>query len=92
MASRARDNDTLTCLFLVHGMRHAHEEPRVLDGRKVWVTREQVDALAKLKQGDELALAHERGTESTRSRSWSSVRRYLSGGFQTCSSMTCNRS
>jgi hypothetical protein len=56
------DNDTLTCLFLVHGMRHAHEAPRVLAGRKVWVTREQVEgALARLKPGDELVLAQEPG-------------------------------
>jgi hypothetical protein len=56
------ENDTLTCLFLVHGMRHAHEQPRVLAGREVWVTREQVEgALASLKPGDELILAPEPG-------------------------------
>lgn len=56
------DNDTLTCLFLVHGMRHAHEEPRVLAGREIWVTREQVEgALARLKPGDQLMLAQEPG-------------------------------
>jgi hypothetical protein len=56
------DDDVLTCLFLVNGIRHAHQEPRILDGRQVRITREQVEAtLARLKPGDELALAKETG-------------------------------
>lgn len=56
-----RDN-TLTCLFLVHGMRHAHEETRILDGQTISVTRDQVDTvLARLRPGDELLLAREPG-------------------------------
>jgi hypothetical protein len=56
------DNDVLTCLFLVNGMRHAHEKPRVLEGREISVTRKQVDAiLARSQPGDELTLAREPG-------------------------------
>jgi hypothetical protein len=52
--------DDITCLFLVHGIRHAHEEPRILDGQEISVTRAQVDAaLAQLRPGDELALVRE---------------------------------
>lgn len=52
----------LTCLFLVHGIRHAHEEPRILDGHEIRVTREQVErALGRLRPGDELRLAREPG-------------------------------
>lgn len=54
--------DTLTCRFLVNGMRHAHEKPRVLDGREISVTREQIEAaLARLTPGDVLTLAREPG-------------------------------
>jgi hypothetical protein len=54
--------DDLTCLFLVHGIRHAHEEPRILDGKEISVTRKQVErALAQLREGDELELAREPG-------------------------------
>src|SRR6266566_7693110 len=52
----------LTCLFLVHGIRHAHEGPRSLDGHEIRVTREQVEtALAQLRPADELRLAREPG-------------------------------
>lgn len=55
-------DNTLSGLFLVHGMRYAHAEPRVLDGQRVNVTRGQVEAvLAELKPGDDLSLAHESG-------------------------------
>jgi hypothetical protein len=54
------DGDALACVFLVHGIRHAHEEPRVLDGQVVDVTRDQVNAvLEQLKRGDDLALVCE---------------------------------
>jgi hypothetical protein len=54
--------NTLSGLFLVHGMRHTHEQPRMLDGQLISVTREQVNAaLEKLRAGDELTLAHDRG-------------------------------
>ena len=54
------NGDELTCLFLVHGVRHAHEEPRVLDGHEVRVTRQQVEgALEQLVPGDRLTLALE---------------------------------
>lgn len=54
--------DDLTCLFLVHGVRHAHEEPRTLNGQEISVTRRQVEAaLARLEPGDQLALAPEPG-------------------------------
>lgn len=56
------NGDELTCLFLVHGVRHAHEEPRILDGQEIRVTRQQVDAaLEQLAPGDNLALAAEPG-------------------------------
>lgn len=52
--------DALTCSFLVHGIRHAHEELRVLDGHAISVTRDQVNAaLEELKPGDQLGLARE---------------------------------
>jgi hypothetical protein len=52
--------DELTGLFLVHGIRYAHEGPKTLGGKRVEVTREQVeDALARLVRGDELLLAAE---------------------------------
>lgn len=52
----------LTFSFLVHGIRHAHDGPKILAGRHVQVTRAQVEhALAHLKPGDELLLAAEPG-------------------------------
>jgi hypothetical protein len=53
-------DDTLGCSFLVNGMRHVPEEPRILDGEEVHATYEQIDAaLASLQPGDDLALARE---------------------------------
>lgn len=55
-------DNALTGLFLVHGMRYTHLEPRILDGREIVVTRDQVEAaLAELKPGDALQLAREAG-------------------------------
>jgi hypothetical protein len=52
--------DELTCRFLVHGIRHAHDGPKILGGRRVQVTREQVEnALTQLTRGDQLVLAAE---------------------------------
>lgn len=54
--------NALTGLFLVHGMRYAHLEPRLLDGHPVSVTRDQVGSvLAELKPGDRLRLARDSG-------------------------------
>lgn len=54
--------DELSCRFLVHGIRHVHEEPRVLAGQEIHVTREEVEAaLARLAPGEKLALADEPG-------------------------------
>lgn len=54
------DGEDLTCLFLVHGVRHAHKVPRILNGHEIHVTREQVEtALAQLRPGDALGLASE---------------------------------
>jgi hypothetical protein len=54
--------EALISSFLVNGMRHAHERPRILDGQERSVTREQVEAaLARLKPGDRLTLAREPG-------------------------------
>jgi hypothetical protein len=54
------DGETLTCLFLVNGVRHIPEMPLVLGGRQIEVTREQVEAaLARLRPGDALQLARE---------------------------------
>jgi hypothetical protein len=56
------DGDELTCLFLVHGIRHAHEAPRILDGREFQVTRQQVEtALDQLVPGAQLTLGSEPG-------------------------------
>jgi hypothetical protein len=53
-------NDELTCLFLVHGIRHVHEEPKVLNGRPVNVTNSQVEAaLRSIQRGDPLELVQE---------------------------------
>jgi hypothetical protein len=55
-------DNALTGLFLVHGMRYAHREPRILNGWKISVTRDQVEAvLADLRSGDALELAREPG-------------------------------
>ena len=54
------DGETLTCLFLVNGVRHIPDEPLVLDGRPIEVTREQVEAaLSRLRPGDALQLVRE---------------------------------
>ena len=54
------DGETLTCLFLVNGVRHVPDEPLVLDGRPIEVTREQVEAaLSRLRPGDALQLVRE---------------------------------
>jgi len=54
------DGETLTCLFLVNGVRHVPDEPLVLDGRPIEVTREQVEAaLSSLHPGDALQLVRE---------------------------------
>lgn len=54
------DGETLTCLFLVNGVRHVPDEPLVLDGRPIEVTREQVEtALSRLHPGDALQLVRE---------------------------------
>ena len=54
------DGETLTCLFLVNGVRHIPDEPLVLDGRPIEVTREQVEAaLSRLHPGDALQLVRE---------------------------------
>lgn len=56
------NGEELTFLFLVHGIRYAHEEPRILDGRKLQVTRQQVEAaLEQLAPGAQLAFAAEPG-------------------------------
>jgi hypothetical protein len=52
--------DELSFRFLVHGIRHVHEGPRMLAGQEIHVTREEVEAaLARLTPGDKLALADE---------------------------------
>ena len=52
--------DELTCLFLVHGIRHVHEEPKVLNGKTIEVTNAQIEqALARLRRGDLLAFVPE---------------------------------
>jgi hypothetical protein len=54
--------DELTFLFLVHGIRHVHEEPIRFDGRTIEVTREQVEsALDELRPGDLLDIVPEPG-------------------------------
>jgi hypothetical protein len=54
------DGETLTCLFLVNGVRHVPDEPLVLDGHPIEVTREQVEtALSRLHPGDALQLVRE---------------------------------
>jgi hypothetical protein len=54
------DGDEARCLFLVHGIRHAHKGRKILNGMPVNVTREQVDAaLSNLRSGDELGILPE---------------------------------
>ena len=54
------DSDGVRCLFLVHGIRHAHKGTKILNGIRVEVTREQVEgALAKLHRGDKLGIIPE---------------------------------
>jgi hypothetical protein len=56
------DGDELTCLFLIHGIRHAHEVPRNLNGRQFEFTRRQVEtALDQLVPGAQLTLGAEPG-------------------------------
>jgi len=58
------DGETLTCLFLVNGVRHVPGVPRVLDGRPIEVTGEQVEAaLDRMRPGDALELAREPDNE-----------------------------
>jgi hypothetical protein len=50
----------LTCLFLVHGIRHVHEGPKILGGKTIEVTNAQVEqALKGLHRGDPLELVSE---------------------------------
>jgi len=52
--------DELTCLFLVHGIRHMHKEPRILNDKTIEVTNAQVEqALAGLRRGDPLGIVPE---------------------------------
>lgn len=54
------DGNEVQCLFLVHGVRHAHKGAKILNGIRVEVTREQVaEALDGLHRGDELAIVPE---------------------------------
>jgi hypothetical protein len=58
------DGAALTCLFLVHGVRHVPGASRVLDGQPIEVTSEQVEAaLTALRPGDPLKIAHEPGNK-----------------------------
>jgi hypothetical protein len=53
-------DDELTCLFLVHGIRHMYEQPRTLNGNTIEVTNDQVQqALAGLQRGDPLRIVPE---------------------------------
>lgn len=55
-------DDTVSCFFLVNGMRHVPGESRVLDGRELTVSRDQIeDVLARLRPRDPLTLAREPG-------------------------------
>src|SRR5712691_471982 len=57
-------DDELTCLFLVHGIRHAHKEPKIINGERVMVTSAQVEeALAGLRKGDLLGICPEPSNE-----------------------------
>ena len=54
------DNGEVRCLFLVHGIRHAHKGTKILNGIEVEVTREQVEsALDHLRRGDKLEIIPE---------------------------------
>lgn len=58
------DGETLTCLFLVNGVRHVPGISRVLHGRPIEVTGKQVEAaLTRLRPGDALELAREPDNE-----------------------------
>ena len=54
------DGQALTCLFLVNGVRHVPDVPRILDGQQIEVTKEQVEAaLDRLHPNEALRLARE---------------------------------
>lgn len=58
------DGHALTCLFLVNGVRHVPDVPRILDGQQIEVTKEQVEAaLERLHPGEALRLAREPGNK-----------------------------
>jgi hypothetical protein len=58
------EDGEIRCLFLVHGIRHAHKGTKILNGTSVEVTREQVEAaLNELHRGDELGIIPEPGNE-----------------------------
>jgi hypothetical protein len=60
----ANHEGTITGHFLVHGIRHVAGETRILDGRPVMVSGQQVeDALAALRPGDVLTVAGEPGNK-----------------------------
>ena len=52
--------DKVTCLFLVNGMRHVPENTMTLNGHRLRVSSEELEAtLAQLHHGDPLGLVHE---------------------------------
>jgi hypothetical protein len=52
----------VSCQFLVHGVRHAHKTAKILNGVRVEVTRDWVDAaLDSLHAGDDLGMVPEPG-------------------------------
>lgn len=54
------DGNEVRCLFLVHGIRHAHKGTKILNGARIEVTREQVEeALNSLHEGEELGIVPE---------------------------------
>jgi|SRR5450755_2005532 hypothetical protein len=54
------DGNEVRCLFLVHGIRHAHKGTKILNGTRVEVTREQVEeTLESLHEGDDLDIVPE---------------------------------
>jgi len=53
-------NGTVTCSFLVHGVRHVPVRPLILDGTERLVAHEELEArLVALRPGDPLRLIHE---------------------------------
>jgi hypothetical protein len=63
----ANENGTVTCLFLVNGVRHVPGMSRILDGHLVEATAAQVEvALATLRPGDPLEIASEPGNKLNR--------------------------